>query len=258
MMKRNFLHSGMFLAAAVCLAFSFFLAGCSPAAEALPTATVQPAATLPPPPTATEQPSPTPTLEPTATLEPTVTPTLPPTATQVPPLGLLPDGFSAWCAPREYAGVKPAGPDAPEYANKLVISGSSMQVKIPAAYCVLSARFNQPFPTGASLVLYDGKSPFLKLPMTAADGQVDLGWAAVSHDFVVNPPYWDVTYRVAVVGPNDQELWSNPVKFAKPLPNPCPYGGYPDPVTLFCGISDPLEIEPHPDITWPVYYTREP
>lgn len=231
------------------------LAGCAQATPALlPTPTA--AATAAQAPTATEPPPATPTLPPTATTPPTATPTLPPTATPLPPLALLKDGFSAWCAPQAYAGTKPAGPDAPDYGNKLVVKGDQMQIKIPAAYCTLSFTFNQAAPSGASMVFYTGKSAFLKVPLAAVDGRPDELWASVSHDYVINPPFWAVDYQIAVTGADDKELWSGLVKFAKPLPEECPFGGLPDPVTLYCTQTDPYEIEPHPDITYPYDHSK--
>lgn len=168
------------------------------------------------------------------------------------------DGFSAWCAPQSYAGIQPTSPDAPADANLLAMQGDVLQVKIPAGFCTMIYHFNQPLPADLSLVFFDSSSAFLKIPLRQAEGRPDEGWASVSHDFVINPPYWEVTYRLAVLDPQGKELWSEPVKFAKPLPTPCQFGGLPDPVTLYCTKSDPLEIEPHPDITWPWNYTREP
>ena len=77
------------------------------------------------PPISTPLPSASPTLAPTATIEPTATATLAatatvePTATPVPPLAIQPDGFQVWCAPVEYEGTRPHGPDAPDYARQM-------------------------------------------------------------------------------------------------------------------------------------------
>ncbi len=214
-------------------------------------------------PTATNAPSPTATgAVPTATpAQPTATLTEAPTATPPQSLAVLADaGFNAWCAPQEYAGTKPSGPDAPDYARKLSVNGAGntldLTVPIPAAYCVLAYRFNQAAPQGAVLTFFDGKSAFLRLPLQAADGHPEEVWAAVNHTYVVNPPLWSVSYRLAVNTANGKELWSNPVTFAKPLPKPCPYGGYPDPVTMYCTGTDPWEVEPHPGIKYP--YPRTP
>lgn len=236
--------------------------GCAPAATAvLPSATAPVAATAAP---LVKTPSPTPTLTPTHTTTPTAVPTmtatatLPPTSTAVPPLAVTADGFSAWCAPQQYQGVKVTGPDAPEYANLLALTGERLQVKIPAAFCVLAFRFNQPLPEGANLVMFSANSPFVNLPLKPAEGDPELGWAVVGHDYVINPPFWEITYPTAVLAADGTELWAEPVTFAKPLPNNCPFGGLPDPVTLYCRQTDPKELEPHPDVTFPAYYTLVP
>ncbi|HEX9018282.1 MAG TPA: hypothetical protein VF806_03805 [Anaerolineaceae bacterium] len=261
-MKANWYHSnsGWKKAVAVCpvlVLILAILAGCTSAVAPLPTATQPPAATATQPAApAAEEPSATPTLPPTATLVPSVTPTLPPTATQVPPLALLPDGFNVWCAPTNYAGTKPASPDTPDYANKLIAMGDRLQVKIPAAYCTVSFRFNQAAPTGATLVFYDGTSPFLKVPLAAADSHPEEVWTSVTHAFVINPPLWEVTYKLSLLDSTGKEIWNAPVKFAKPTPEPCPFGGLPNPVTLYCTKTDPYEIEPHPDVTYPYDRTR--
>ena len=209
-------------------------------------------------PTETTLPSPTATEAPTATLEPSATPTRPPTATPVPALAVLKDGFAAWCAPVEYAGTKPLGPDAPDYARKMVARDTQIEVPIPAAFCTLVYRFNQPVPNGVTLTFFDGKNPFLKLPLQAAQGHAEEAWASVAHDYVVNPPLWYIDYRLSVTSPDGKELWTNPVRFAKPLPQPCQTGGYPDPVTLYCNPFDPREIEPHPEDPNYKYATPNP
>ena len=216
----------------------------------LPTSTtvVEPTATVPSPPTATQPP--------TATPEPSATPTQPPTATPVPALAVQENGFDIWCAPEEYAGTRPSNPDAPDYALKMVTKDVRILVGIPATYCVLTVRFNQPVPVGMLLTFFDGTNPFLKLPLQAVDGKPDEAWTSTTHSYVINPPLWFVDYLLSVTGPDGKELWSHSVRFAKPLPKPCQFGGYPDPVTMWCTPTDPWEIEPWPDVVYP--YPRNP
>jgi hypothetical protein len=235
------------------------LAGCSPAAAPVPTQvpveeTQIEAATSIPLPTDTPQPTSTATPLPTATPQPTATAV--PTNTPVPPLAVLPDGFNAWCAPLGYEGVQPTGPDAPDYARQLTLAGDQYQVPIPAVFCDLVYQFNQAVPAGLKMQILEGSFAFVEAPLIPDPAKPEVAWAAVTHDYVVNPPMWEVVYRVAVVDSNGTELWSNPVKFVKPLPEPCPYGGLPDPVTLWCTVTDPWEIEPWPDVTYPYDRSR--
>lgn len=232
------------------------LAGCSgstPAADV----TVEPAAAAEP--TSTLLPLDTPTSAPTATLVPTAAPTQtppPPTDTPVPALAVEPEGFQAWCAPQVYEGTQPDGPDAPDHARLLTHQNDLYRVPIPAAYCIIAFHLNQPVPEGLALRVLDGANPFIEQPLASAPGQADTVWTTLTHDYVVNPPYWEVTYTLALLDGVSEELWSSPVTFAKPLPEPCPYGGLPDPVTLYCAVTDPWEIEPWPDVKYPYDRSR--
>jgi hypothetical protein len=231
------------------------LTGCGQALAQQPTAIPTVVATSTISPTATQLPSHTPTLAPTSTPEPTSTP-VPPTATLLPPLAVLADGLNIWCAPLDYAGTTAQGPDEPGYARKMVNNGDMLQASIPAAYCAVVAHFNQPAPNGLLLKLFDGTNEFLKQSLAVADAQPDVAWTSINHSYVVNPPLWWVDYRRAIVDASGKEVWSNPVRFEKPLPETCVYGGLPDPVTLYCAVTDPWEIEPHPDATYPYDRTR--
>ena len=229
------------------------LAGCANTSTPLPTPAVTAAVAVVS--TSTQAPTPTELPAATETPLPTATATQPPTATPVPALAVLADGFNAWCLPEKYAGTKPGGANAPQDARQLTINGDNLQVTIPATFCTLVYRFNQPVPQGATLTFFDGGSPFLKLPLTAEQDQPSEGWASVNHPYVVNPPYWQVSYKLAVTDSSGKELWSKPVTFAKPIPKGCPFGGLPDPVTLWCAITDPWEVEPHPGVVYPYDHT---
>ncbi len=234
------------------------ISGCGQAAVPQPALPPTEAATATAVPTATMEPTqaPSPTLEPTATAEPTATP-VPPTATPVPELAVLENGFNVWCAGIDYAGTKAQGPDEPEYARKMTKEGDLIVASIPASYCVLVYQFNQPAPEGLRVEFAEGKSPaFLSLPLAAADGKPDTAWTSVAHAYVINPPLWWVDYNLTVVRADGKQVWSSPVRFTKPLPETCIYGGLPDPVTLYCDITDPWEIEPHPNITYPYDRSR--
>lgn len=217
-------------------------------AEASPTA----APTSTQPPTATVPPTATPTQVPTATA------TELPTATPVPALAVLPDGFDVWCAPVSYAGTVPTSADPVADARKLAVTNNQLQVLIPAAYCSVVVRFNQAAPADAQLYFYDSGSPFIKTALKPVDGHPDEAWATIRHGYVVNPPLWQATYALSVVDGKGQELWKNNIKFYKDMFLKCPYGDTPDPVTLYCAVTDPWEIEPHPDATYPYDHDHLP
>lgn len=230
------------------------LTACSPAAA--PAATETPAPTNTVAPTNTTAPTATATLAPTETQQPTATATA--SATPVPELALLENGLNVWCAPQDYAAWNLTSPDAPDYARVLTQANNRLQVTIPASYCVIAYQLNQPAPQGMQLYMYSGESAFLKTALQPAPDKADQLWVKIDQPFVINPPFWEVTYKLALVDAAGKELTAQDVTFAKALPAPCPYGGLPDPVTLYCIEHDPKEIEPHPDVTFPPYYTREP
>lgn len=224
------------------------LVGCGAAAQPMqPTSTA--AAVLATQLAPTDTPQPTATA--TATALPTATATaVPPTATPIPALALADKGFNVWCLPTAYAGTKPTSADAPDYANQLTTKNAKLEIRIPATFCEIVVTLNQAAPKGLKVVFYDGKTPFQTKDLVASEGKINQVWASVDHSYVVNPPYWEITYTVAVVDAAGKELYSSPVKFAKATPKACPYGGLPDPVTLWCTVTDPWEIEPYP---WSVY-----
>jgi hypothetical protein len=239
----------------VFLMVALILVGCSQSPSPQPTEPTAAATATQAPPTATLPPAATATQAPTETPLPTAT--QPPTATPIPPLAVLSDGFNAWCASQRYAGSQPSGPDAPADARVMTNKNNQLQVQIPAAFCTLVVRFNQAVPDGSTLTFFDGKNPFLKLPLKPAEGHPEEAWASVTHGYVVNPPYWSVAYHLSVTGPDGKELWANSLTFAKPLPETCIYTNkLPDPVTGYCPITDPLEIEPHPDTVYPYDRSR--
>jgi hypothetical protein len=224
----------------------------APAVESTATAAapVVPTATQPEPPTATAAavaaatattlPSPTPTQPPSPTPEPT----LAPTATPVPTLALTENGFNAWCASEAYLGTRPTSPDAPQNANTVEVKSEVLTLKIPAAYCVVTFKFNQAAPEGLALTFSDARVPFMKLPLKAVEGHPEQVWVSFNHQYVVNPPKWSALYNLEVTGADGKSLWSNNVRFARPQPEGCQFGGLPDPVTLYCTHSDPGEVEP--------------
>jgi hypothetical protein len=246
--------------ASIFAVLSIVMIGCSPNAAqvpgsittvvdtALPSATIAPSATLEP--TATASPSPQPSA--TLTLVSTETATLTATVTPVPPLALVEAGFSVWCSPLSYTGAFQPGIEVPQPAWVMKAVSGQLEVQIPAEFCTLVYTFNQAAPDGMQVLMFDGnQKPFLKANLDRAEGHPEMLFAAVKQPYVVNPPFWLVDYRIDIQDANGQVLHSDSVRFAKPLPEPCPYGGLPDPVTLYCAATDPWEMEPHPGIKYP-------
>lgn len=213
-------------------------------------------------PSITPQPSATETIapEPTATLTvtPTATVSQPGTATQVPELAVAADGFMVWCNPLDYALRYKPGPEVPKPARTMTVVDGQLQVYVPAEFCTLVYRFNLPVTKELKARMYDGnRDPFLTATLNFAEGQPDVGFVGITQPYVVNPPFWSVKYRIELVDPEGQVLHSAQVNFAKPLPERCTFGGWPDPVTLYCPTTDPWEVEPKPGVIYP-YPTLTP
>jgi hypothetical protein len=201
----------------------------SPAAAPAAEDTAAPAATAELP-TATASPQP-----PTATPAPTATqaPTATPSATPVTP------SFSAWCLPKEV--LVPAGSMEqpwlmPEGALAATEVDGNLQLTVPDRFCTVVYTFSQPLPTGAMLKIYDNNAvSWLEAELKPVEGDPNSAYAVLDHSYIVDPPYWQISYRFAVQSPDGQELRSDTLVFDKGWrPDLCWNGALPNPVTLRC------------------------
>jgi len=220
----------------------FLLAGCAPKPAGtpvyLPTAPV------------TETSAPTNTVEPTAvptatsTPEPTATDTPQPTNTAIPPLAVVPEQSAFWCLPIDYAfpaSAEPITNVAPAGARAGAMKDGALNIQIPALSCTLVYAFNQPMPAGTRIQIayaVTPDSPWADTELTPVPDNPNLGYFKTENQFVINPPYWEITFPVKVLGPDGSELWKADVRFFKALPNLCWDGSLPDPVTLYCKSYD--------------------
>lgn len=241
--RRTFRHPVVFV-----LLFAALLAGCAaPTTPAAPTAAPAPAQTNTPLPSAT----PAPRVLPTATSRPP-TPTAEPT--RPPALAVLTDGFTAWCLPLDFyaRGGKDAQPGImPEGATAGKLAFGEINLLTPALSCSVVYQFNQPAPEGIVLEVYDGlaAAPWLSVPLATVAAGSSAASAALTHPYIVSPPYYGVSYRLVVKSPAGEELRADKVRFYQPAPEICWEGSTPDPNTLYCPPADYREPEPHPEAT---------
>jgi len=222
------------------------LAGCfpaaTPAAEAATQTLPPPTDTVAPPPTATEtvMPSETPTEVPTATTVPTAT------ATPVPPLAVVQDGVSAWCV--SFRDPNPMGgtADAPTYARIGKVVNGKLNLNVSRGSCTFVFALNQPVPAGAELQVLDASSgkAWTKAALNPVSSDPNRGYATLTHPMLNDPNYWQITYPFALVAPDGTILWKSDVMLYKTFPGLCWEGSTPDPVTLFCPLSD-TDFIPH-------------
>jgi hypothetical protein len=225
------------------------LGACAPAAT--PTAAAPsepPAATAAPtlastPTAAPTQPVPTALPSPTATL---------PAATAVPPLAISADGFSAWCRPQGLAN--PQEPWFMPTGGKTFTKIYGIDALIvPAVSCTFIFTFNQPVTEGVQLEVYDKRAaPWLVTDLIPV-ADTNVAYVTLNNPYIVEPPFWQITYTMAVRDASGQEIWNREVTFDRGYrPELCWDGTLPNAVTMRCR----WEKELHP---WdPEYRTPAP
>jgi len=222
------------------------MTGCGPAATPAPTQTPPPPPTstdtVAPPPTATETiaPSDTPTEVPTATMVPTDT------ATPIPPLAVAQDGIKAWCVSSKDPDPLGGTADAPSYARIAKLVKGKLNLNVSRGSCTFVFTFNQAVPTGAELQVLnaDGVKAWAKAPLAPSGSDPDSGFASLTQPALNDLNYWQVSYPFALVTSDGTVLWKDDVVLYKTFPGLCWEGSTPDPVTLFCPLSD-TDFIPH-------------
>jgi hypothetical protein len=226
---------------------ALLLFACAPA----PTPTPSPTA-LPPsptvPPTATSVPTQTsvpPSPTPTVTLTPTPQPSATPTATPLP--AILSDGFDAWCVPGDSHNLGKVTAEMPADAGHYKQLKNGIQLTVPMGACAFVYKFNQAMPANAEFRIYDILDHLAyTLPLVVADGQPNVGIVNLDNKLMLAPPYYAISFRLAVFTPASGQIWTSKVTFARPIPVACfdPASGIlPDPVTGACPAADPREPE---------------
>jgi len=232
--------------AALTLLTALLLSACTLAAIPAPSPTAPPPSPTTPStatsvPTQTALPSPSATFIPSPTLEPT------PTQTATPPPAILQDGFDAWCVPGDSPNQGLVTSKMPSDGGHYKQVKDAVQLTVPIGSCTFVYTFNQPVPTAAQLQIYDGLDHLAyTLPLTSLDGQPNIGLVTLDNKLMLDPPYWSITFRLAVFTSANGQLWTSKVVFKRPTPVACfdPNSGiWPDPVTGACPAADPREPE---------------
>jgi len=199
-----------------------------------------------PPPTATN------TLVPTdapTEAPPTATATLAPTDTATPtlePLAVVLDGVTAWCV--SYRDPYPLGgtADMPSYARVARVVNGRLKLNVSRGSCTFVFTFNQAMPAGAELQVLDSKGvkAWTKAALNPAGSDPMRGFAVLTSQMLNDSAYWEITYPFALVASDGTILWKDDVVVFKTFPGLCWEGSTPDPVTLFCPLSD-TDFIPH-------------
>jgi hypothetical protein len=216
------------------------LAGCAAAPTPAPTETLPPpppTETVAPPltPTNTALPSDTPTTAPTATATSTETPTPTPV-----PLAVVQDGVTAWCVSFKDAEPMGGSPEPPAYARMGKVVKGVLNLNVSRGSCTFVFTFNQAVPTGAELQVRNatGGKYWTKAALNPVSGDPKRGFVTLTDQRLNDLNYWQVTYPFDLVASDGAILWKSDVLLYKISPGLCWEGSTPDPVTLFCPLSD--------------------
>lgn len=167
-------------------------------------------------------------------------------------LAVLPGSLTAWCIPTDLSFSKEAIAQTgamPEGARQGVINSEGlMELTIEVQECSFEFSFNQNLSTTLTLQVFGvDPLPFIEAPMTIVANRPDTAYATLTHDYIVNPPYWNAKYRIAVIDNNQKTLWSDLIVVKRGwFPGYCWKGELPDPITLEC----PGHGEASPNDPW--------
>lgn len=197
------------------------------------------------------------TATPTVTMPaPTDEPTAMPTATSIPTetaaVSATKTGLKILCLSTDYdlpINSSSAFTDATTYVRESTVTEASAEVTIPVRACAVYLTTDHPLDDSAVVALYEAKSPtpWLSKPLQKVDGQDNTYYAILDHQYVIDPPYWGLTYTMKISDAN-QVYWNGDLVLNRTFNGLCWEGSMPDPVTLQCPFTDVLEREPHPDM----------
>lgn len=124
---------------------------------------------------------------------------------------------------------------------------------VPAVSCTFIFTFNQPVMEGVQLEVYDKRAaPWLVTDLIPV-ADTNVAYVTLNNPYIVEPPFWQITYTMAVRDASGQEIWNREVTFDRGYrPELCWDGTLPNAVTMRCR----WEKELHP---WdPEYRTPAP
>ena len=136
--------------------------------------------------------------------------------------------------------------DVPSYARKAKVVNGKLNLNVSRGSCTFVFTFNQAVPAGAELRVLNasGDKAWTKAALNPVTGDLNRGFASLTHPMLNDPAYWQITYPFALVASDGTVLWKDNIVLYKTFPGLCWEGSTPDPVTLFCPLSD-TDFIPH-------------
>jgi hypothetical protein len=174
--------------------------------------------------------------------QPTATEAIPPTFTHTPivsELAVLPNGFTAWCMPKEIeyplGSIAQTG-EMPNGALEGILVDGFIELRAQVQDCTFMITFNRPVPLGTRIHIKDmNPIPFIDEELIPVIENPNKGFVTLDHSFIIDPPYWVVEYYISIISPDGEDQWLGSVKMTRGWEsNLCPDGTLPDPITLQC------------------------
>ncbi len=175
-----------------------------------------------------------------------------PTPTATPDkLSLAADGFNAWCLPRNTSSLIErinADGSMPDAATAYQIVDNIPEITTQVSSCTFAFTFNTPVNEDVEVQFLDANGhAFRTSPLTVLEDVPTMAYSVETHQFIINPPFWQISYDVQVVNAGGEVLWTSPVSFRRGwTPIKCYYGEWPNPADCSC----PPLPESHPTDAW--------
>ena len=157
--------------------------------------------------------------------------------------GEMQNGLTGWCMP--LGSPEPGDTDYGRYGMPAagrpgVVENGMNTMHIPGQYCTLVFEFSSQIGTGGKVEVKQVQNnlTFYEVDLIPSAANPNIGYAHLYHNYVVNPPLWNITYLIEAVDANGTTRWSGEVLFKKTQPDLCWDGSIPDPVTLSCPKND--------------------
>lgn len=183
--------------------------------------------------------------EATATLVPT-------TATQAAPLAIAENGLQIRClnvASSLPIDAAASFSDTLFAVSEIAPTTEGVKLTIPVRACAVFVTFTQPLSEEAQVEVFEasGTQAWYTRPLIKDEQSENTYFAVLSHQYIIDPPFWNLNYRMSVKG-STQTYWEGALLVTRIFNGLCWEGSVPDPVTLKCPNADKLEREPHPDM----------
>lgn len=180
----------------------------------------------------------------------TATPTQTVTAPVVEEVGeLLPDGMEIWCLPDGIPYPKNAAEiTKPEEAIDVFYDGETISYEGPSSGCFVFLP-DEDSNAAYKVAIYDQSNTgpwYTRSFNESQDGLI----AILKHSYIINPPFWEVNYRIELLDGDSEVVFEAPFQYSRMwAPDKCWNGKMPNPVTMLCE----RQQDQHP---WDAWYGK--